>query len=120
MHGHLPHAHQRARTLTIGCGSESTVGCDSDNWFSELAIDLLGKDAGFGLHLTTGAPEGSCYKYAAKKEPRHPPANILRLCLRSDGGWQWLCGVMEGSAAPWWIELNAVRDLLLRYEIRQR
>lgn len=102
-----------ASVVAIATDRKDTVASDSEDWFGEIARSLLGKDAGFGLHLATGAPEGSCYKYVTTNEHnrRHPPANILRLVLRTDGGWQWLSGVMDGSDAPWWLELKRARRI---------
>jgi hypothetical protein len=71
---------------------------------------LLGKDAGLALALATGAPEGSCYKYVARKEPRQPPAGLIRTILRTEQGWQWLCGVMEGAEPEWWRDTKRARS----------
>ena len=102
-----------SRNGTAVNGSELGVGCDSDDsdWFGSIARSLLGKDAGFALHLITGAPEGSCYKYTTRQagSRRQPPGYLLRSILRSDQGWQFLAALMDSSDAPWWCELKRAR-----------
>ena len=96
-----------ASTITSASDSEFGVGCDSEDWFGSIARGLLGKDAGFHLHLATGFPEGSCYKYVTTQENRRqPPGYLIRQTLRTDGGYSWLAAYMDGSTAPWWLELQ--------------
>jgi hypothetical protein len=111
MHGNLSAPGLASRKVTVGSDSETSVASDSEDWFGSIARQLLGKDAGFGLHLATGFPEGSCYKYVTPKKPRQPPGYLIRALLRTDGGYQWLAAIMDGSDAEWWRELQHTRRL---------
>jgi hypothetical protein len=84
------------------CDGKSAV--DDGDWFAELARSLLPSKAGTALHYITGFDERICQRYAAGHVK--PPAYFLRTLLRSKQGWQFLSGAMEGSDAPWWIEVN--------------
>jgi hypothetical protein len=104
----VQHAPQGASAITVANGSEVGVASDSDDWFGSIARQLLGKDAGFGLHLVTGVPEGSCYKYTTRKPEnrRQPPGYLIVQLLRSEQGRQWLSALMHGSTAQWWQDLE--------------
>lgn len=96
-----------ARNRASANGSELTAASDSDDsdWFGSIGRALLGKDAGFALHLLTGTPEGSCYKYVTTQPSRRqPPGWLIVQLLRTDQGRTWLNAFMEGSEAEWWRE----------------
>lgn len=88
------------RQLPDICG-EASVRTDSE-WFAEIAEGLLGKDAGFQLHLLTDFEERTCYRYAAGDTK--PPAYFLRALLRGKQGKQWYAALMDGCEEDWWIE----------------
>lgn len=77
--------------------------CDA-NWFADVSRVLLPSKAGTALHYITGFDERTCQRYAAGHVK--PPAFFFRKLLRSPQGWQFLAGAMEGSDAPWWVEIN--------------
>lgn len=93
-------------------GSVSAIASASDSensdWFGAVARSLLGKEPGVALHYITDFPVSSCEKYAAKTEAsrRQPPAYFLRAILRSDQGEPFFLALMDGCAAPWWIEFQ--------------
>src|SRR5690242_10439680 len=82
---------------------------DDERWFVALVKQLLSKDAGFVLHLQTGFEERTCYRYASGE--RKPSAYFVRTLLRSEQGWQWLSGIMEGSEPEWWRETKRARAI---------
>ena len=128
MHGHFNGSAARAiiradRTGSISprlaqtvSPSEATDQTDSegDKWFCELARRLLPKDAGFVLHLETGFEERTCYRYVSGE--RKPPGYFIRELLRSPSGWQWLCGLMEGSDAEWFEEIKRAKRKSAAYD----
>lgn len=77
---------------------------DVDPWFKNASRALLGSDPGLSLHLATGVPERTCYRYAGGERP--PTAHIVRALLQSDSGWQWLCAIMDGAEPAWWHALQ--------------
>jgi hypothetical protein len=97
-----------------------TVQSDSENesWFSEIAKTILGKDAGFQLHLITGLPERSCYRYASGE--RSPPGYFLRILLHSEQGEPFLRAIMGGCRASWWVDLNVKKRCADAYEAQLR
>lgn len=97
--------------------ADQTVS-ETEQWFEEICRALLPKDAGLALHLTTGFEERTCYRYAAGD--RKPPAYFLRALLRSEQGWTWLAAIMDGSDAEWWRDIEAARDLCIKYQVRKR
>lgn len=113
MHGNIRAGAVAASNAPDRTGSEITItdqtDSDGENWFSDLARGLLPKDSGFILHLQTGFEERTCYRYASGE--RKPPGYFIRELLRSDQGWQWLCGLMEGSNAEWWTETKRARAI---------
>lgn len=80
---------------------------DVDPWFKNASRTLLGSDPGLALHITTGVPERTCYRYAGGERP--PTAHIIRSLLQSESGWPWLCALMEGSSPEWWRDLQRAR-----------
>jgi hypothetical protein len=80
-------------------------------WFSLVARALLGKDAGLHLHLLTGFPERTCYRYTARDNPRDPPTYLLRRLLHSEQGWIWFEATMDGCDAEWWRDLQKARRI---------
>jgi hypothetical protein len=86
-------------------------------WFYAAARRLLGKDAGYALHLLTGYPASSCYAYVAKDslKRRRPPEHFLRTLFHSNEGEQFHAAFMAGC--PWWRELQ--RDAALGRKVRE-
>ena len=113
MHGLLPTPAKAASEVTDQ-SSDQTVS----RWFPAIVSQLLPKDAGLALHLTTGFEERSCYRYAAGD--RKIPGDFLRALLRSEQGFTWLAAVMDGAEPDWWCELQAARDLCIKYKIEMR
>ena|SRR5690348_6274144 len=93
-------------------------GSDDDRWFPNVAKILLGKDAGYALHLITGFPERTCYYYASGE--RKPPAFFLCKLLRSDQGAPFFASIMDGSQAQWWRDLQQARELCELFKIERR
>jgi hypothetical protein len=91
--------------------TEETPENESDycECFKLAARQLLGSDPGLALHVLTGISESSGYRYASGERPA--PGYILWQLLRSDQGWQWLCGLMDGSNAEWWGEIKRARAI---------
>jgi hypothetical protein len=89
---------------------ESTDGksaVDDGDWFAKMARALHPDKPGTILHLETGlGDERLCQRYAAAKDPVQPKAYFLRALLRGKGGWTYLAYLMDGSDAPWWLELQ--------------
>jgi hypothetical protein len=108
MHGVLAAARVASRKSADQL-ADQTVSDDEEDWFPRACRQLLPKDAGLALHLTTGFEERTCYRYAAGD--RKPPAYFLRALLRSEHGWQWLCAVMEGSEARWLDDIQRGRRI---------
>lgn len=97
--------------------ADQMVSDADDRWFVDVVQTLLPKDAGLALHLSTGFEERSCYRYASGD--RKPPGYFIRSLLRTDDGWQWLSGFMEGSDAQWWLDLQLARDIVTLLEKRK-
>src|SRR3990167_5186515 len=72
---------------------------DDDDWFVELVRSLYQHKAGTALHYLTGFEERTCQRYAAGH--RKSPAYFFRALLRSEHGWQFLSGAMDGCKAHW-------------------
>jgi hypothetical protein len=77
------------------------VAKSDSEWFVNATRAILGKDAGYALHLLTGFEERTCYRYAAGDSK--PPAFFLRAILHSKAGEPFLAALMDGSTADWWI-----------------
>lgn len=119
MHGNLSPQIAGAIEHPVSCGSDA-IGSDPDpsetddesDWFAKIAWLLLGtNDCGFALNVACGSPESSCYKYVTKNKTarRQPPAYLIRTLLRSEQGWQWLCGIMDGAEPDWWRDTKRAR-----------
>jgi hypothetical protein len=110
MHGNLPTGLARAIEGAPACESEtaSTLGSesDADDWFFEAAQGLLGKDAGFALHLITGYPASSCYAYTASNaaKRRKPPEHFLRRLFGRPEGRPFFNAFMAACRSPFWPE----------------
>lgn len=110
MHGNVPAVGETAINPASASGSDSAItsASDSENsdWFGSVARALLGKEPGVGLHYITGFPISSCEKYAAKTEAsrRQPPGYFIRELIRSNEGEPFFLALMDGCAAPWWLE----------------
>lgn len=87
---------------------------DDGDWFSRVARALLRKKAGTALHYITGFDERLCQRYAAGHV--RPPAYFFRCILRSNHGWEFLAGAMDGCEEKWWTDLQRLRDAGLRAE----
>lgn len=87
---------------------------DGNGWFVAMASALLGKDAGYHLHLITGFEERTCYRYAAGD--RKPPGYFICALLRSEQGAQFLAAIMDGSNAEWWRELERAKRIAAQVE----
>ncbi len=114
MHGVLPATRAASSELPAQAGSEKTStahsGIDEQNgWFSGPCHALLGSDPGLALSFLARIPERTAYRYAQGE--RFPPGFVIRTLLRSDGGWQWLSALMEGSNATWWRDLQRARRI---------
>jgi|GEM_PF-4987779 len=119
MHGNLRGAGSASRIATDQTAGQlaavpdqlagQMVSEDEERWFADICDQLLPKEAGLALHIATGFEERTCYRYAAAD--RKPPGFFIRALLRSDGGWQWLSAIMEGSNAAWWIDLQRTRRI---------
>jgi hypothetical protein len=115
MHGTYPAAATAASFAPIASGrggvasdSDPAASDNDEDWFYKIAIANLGShDTGLALHVVSRSPEGSCYKYVARNPEarRQPPSGLIRTLLRTPQGWQWLCGLMDGSDAEWWQEI---------------
>lgn len=98
---------------------DGKIAGDDTNWFSEATKVLLPVKAGTILHLTTGlGDERLCQRYAAGTVK--PPAYFFRALLRGPTGFQWLSAAMDGSNAQWWRELDAARELTIKYRVERR
>jgi|SRR6185312_5718483 len=106
MHGSLPVEISKSNKAAVQL-ADQLVSDDEGEWFSNICAQLLPKDAGFALHITTGFEERTCYRYAAGN--RKPPAYFLRALLRSDQGWTWLSAIMDGADAEWFRDLQRAR-----------
>jgi hypothetical protein len=80
---------------------------DRDGWFQQIVRPILPTNAGLVLHAATGFDERLCYRYA--RGETQPSGYFARACLRSDLGGPILDGLMSGSTAPWWVELQSLR-----------
>lgn len=108
----VTNAESAATNGALAGGSELSTtlasGSGRDAWFFDAAQVLLGKDAGYTLHLITGYAESSCYAYTAKNsDKRRPvPEHMLRKLIHSEQGEPWLRAFMEGCDASWWADLQ--------------
>lgn len=110
MHGNLNDAESRSTKATPATGSELqiTLISESDAWFFNAAHDLLGKDAGLGLHVLTSYPQSTCYAYVAKnpESRRPPPEHMLRTLIYPDTGEPWFWAFMAPCQAQWWLDIK--------------
>lgn len=121
MHGNISAAALAASVVPVATGrggvasDSDTIASDSDeDWFYKIAIGILGgNDTGLALHVVSRSPEGSCYKYVARNPEarRQPPSGLIRTLLRSDQGWQWLSGIMDGAEPEWWRDTKRARQI---------
>src|SRR5690348_7574261 len=74
-----------------------------NEFFASVCKTIFGKDAGYALHLATGVPERSCYRYASGE--REIPVLVLRSILHSDRGEPFFNAFMDGCTAQWWLDL---------------
>ena len=114
MHGIIPARGADAICASARLGSEKTstaqMGSEPDNaWFSGPARILLGSDPGLGLHVLTGTPERTSYRYTSGE--RSVPGYIIRQLLRGPHGEQWLAALMDGCGAEWWLEIQRARRI---------
>lgn len=91
-------------------------GSNDDQWFADAARQLLSPDAGLALHYLTGLSESACYR--AARGDNLPPLHYFRKLLRGPQGWTWLAVIMDGSNEEWWLELQLLRDTLIKQGIK--
>lgn len=94
---------------------KSTLNSESESWFARACVQILPKDPGFALSITTGFPSSTCYRYAAEGLPQG--GNFVRALLRSEQGRTWLNVIMDDCTTAWWVEhqaLQAQADKLVR------
>ena len=114
MHGNLNNDGSRSSKATFEIGSDTPESeSDRDAWFYNAAQSLLGKDAGFGLHVLTGYPESTCYAYVARnpEKRRPPPEHLLWKLFNRDDGEPWHDAFMHGCKAKWWQRRQKERQL---------
>ncbi len=107
MHGNLPTPVSAAIISTDQSGADSAQ--TGSEFFANVCSTIYGKDAGLALHLATGVPERSCYRYAGGE--REVPVLVLRAIIHSDQGEPFFRAFMEGCAASWWIEFQRHRRM---------
>lgn len=100
------------------CKNLSDISVGDAEWFAVTCQYLFKHKAGTILHSLTGIDERSCQRYAAGSV--RPPAAFLRALLRNEGGFSWLCAIMDGCEAVWWQELQAAIDIVSRFKIERR
>jgi len=81
---------------------KSAVG--DRGWFAEMAQALLPEKPGTALWTITGYDERLCQRYAAGHVK--PSAYFLRVLIRSGQGEPFFLALMDGCAAPWWIDMQ--------------
>lgn len=119
MHGILGSSGRGTTSVTVRPASENKITVRTEvtrenegdfcGCFKLAARQLLGSDPGLALHVLTDISESSGYRYASGERPT--PGYVLWLLLRSDQGWQWLSGLMEGSDAEWWTDIQRARAI---------
>jgi len=81
-----------------------------ENWFSDACKRLFPKGkAGTALWTETGFRERDCQRYAAGTVKTS--GWFLRLLLRGENGWTWLCVVMDAASPRWWVDLQRARRI---------
>ncbi len=78
-------------------------------WFPNAARQLLAPKPGLVLHLQTDCGERNGHRYASGEVV--VPSLIVRHLIRSTNGRPWLGAIMDGSDAPWWLELQHEADI---------
>lgn len=111
-----------ATNVTITDGSRNSIapadGSEGDKWFARAVRELLPSDAGFILHKLTEVPASTCYRYANGQT--QPTLYLYRKLLFHPHGFTWLSALMDGCDQSWWRELQAARDLLIKFKIEAR
>ncbi len=106
-----------ASTSESGKSIASTSESDDCAWFTEPARHLLGSDPGLALHYLSEEPESTCRRIF---RGHWPSLFLYRKLLWKGQGWTWLAILMDGCEAPWWREIQAARDLLIKFKIELR
>lgn len=91
---------------------------NEDGWFGVAAQILLAPNPGKILDLEADCGSRNGYRYAEEGTP--VPSYVVRRLLRGPHGWQWLSALMDGCDQSWWRELQAARDLLIKFKIEAR
>jgi hypothetical protein len=119
MHGNLGDAEFRAINASPEIGNDAGFtpenGSDADDWFPDVAHDLLGDvDTGLQLHLLTGFSLSSCYAYVCKnpRNRRPVPERMLRALFKSDSGRAWHAAYMGRVNAPFWNDYQEAMKLM--------
>lgn len=94
------------------------ISVGEENWFAKTCRCLFEHKAGTILHYISGVDERSCQRYAAGTVK--PPAWFLRKLLRDQGGFTWLCAIMDGCDAVWWHELQTAIEIVSKFKIERR
>lgn len=96
--------HANGHAIYSAAQSDADSAQTGSEFFASVCSTIFGKDAGLALHLATGVPERSCYRYASGD--RDVPVLVLRAVLHSDQGEPFLLALMDGCTAQWWIEFQ--------------
>jgi hypothetical protein len=75
--------------------------------FAAVVRSVLGKDAGQQLHLLTGYPERSCYRYAAGDRP--PPVDFMARLFGTEQGECFFDLFMGTNRSKWWTARERAR-----------
>lgn len=95
------------------------ISVASENWFKEMCDHLFGDDrAGALLRYDSDAEPRNCQRYA--RGGAKPSGDFIRALLRSENGWSYLCGIMDGSDAEWWRETQAARNCVAAFDLVRR
>lgn len=101
---------KRGGNSAVGRNASGRSAVDDENWFSDAAWGLYGKNPGEPLHLITSLGDVRlCQRYASGEVK--PPAYFLRRLLRSKHGEQWLGAVMDGCDSAWWADMQRARRI---------
>jgi hypothetical protein len=114
MHGTVIEHGITAIKGTPASGSETSGGHEPEKitpaswsnpheWFYATAQKLLGKDAGFALHIITKYPASTCYAYVTKDEFKRsrPKEHFLRVLFRDEQVGELFHDAFMADC-PWW------------------
>jgi len=113
MHGNVPFGLASASELAARNCRESPepIGIGKtlppDGWFMRIVHGLWPIKTIAWLQSFTGFPERTCR--SAGSGATEPSSAMLYVLLRGDAGWDILSGIMEGSEARWWTDIQRAR-----------